>query len=82
MSVVVPGATESAVLALIPAAESVVGPYRMRLDPTARAGVPAHVTVLYPFVPPSSITDDTVAEAVGTLLRFRQCSAELREKTP
>jgi len=39
----------------------VVGRYRARLDGAAALGVPAHVTVLYPFVPPSAITVGTVA---------------------
>jgi 2'-5' RNA ligase len=51
--------TESAVVVNVPVAESVVGPHRDRLDEAARWGVPAHVTVLYPFLPPAEI-DDTV----------------------
>ncbi len=54
------GATHSAVLALVPEAEAVVGELRARLDPTAAAGVPAHVTVLYPFAPPSTLGATTV----------------------
>ena len=45
-------ATESAVLVPFPALEPLVGEYRRRLDRAAGWGVPAHVTVLYPFVPP------------------------------
>jgi hypothetical protein len=48
--------TESAVLVPIPAAERVVSTHRSRLDGAAALGVPAHVTVLFPFVPPSAIT--------------------------
>jgi len=39
----------------VPAAEPLVGPLRARLDSSAALGVPAHVTVLYPFVPPDRI---------------------------
>lgn len=56
-----PVATTTAVLALVPEAEPVVGKYRRAFDPTTAAGVPAHVTVLYPFVPPAGITTATVA---------------------
>lgn len=74
MSITVPaGATRSAVLALVPDAEPVVGELRARLDPTSAAGVPAHVTVLYPFVPPSEIGSSTVAalrEAVAEVPAF------------
>lgn len=68
-----PAATETAVLALVPEAEPVVGEHRRRLDPTTAAGVPAHVTVLYPFVPPVEVTTTTVAalcDAVGPVAPF------------
>jgi hypothetical protein len=44
----------------VTAATPVVAPWRERLDPAAVHGVPAHVTVLYPFVPPDEITGDHV----------------------
>jgi 2'-5' RNA ligase len=31
---------------------------RDRMDPSAAAGVPAHVTLLYPFMPPARLDDD------------------------
>jgi len=45
----------TALIAEIPAAERVAGRYRARLDPSAALGVPAHVTVLVPFVPVSKL---------------------------
>ena len=59
-----PDATESAVVIPVPEAEAAVGPHRGRLDPFAAWGVPAHVTVLAPFVPPGAITDAAI-EALG-----------------
>lgn len=56
---------ESALLIEVPAAEPAVGRWRGRY---ATAGIPAHVTALYPFrIPPLAPADlDTVAElAVG-----------------
>ena len=44
---------QSALLILVPAAEPAVGEHRARLDASARDGVPAHLTVLYPFLPPA-----------------------------
>ncbi|HEX5586670.1 MAG TPA: 2'-5' RNA ligase family protein [Acidimicrobiia bacterium] len=44
----------------VPAATAVVAPWRERLDPSAVHGVPAHVTVLYPFMPPDEISDGVV----------------------
>jgi hypothetical protein len=46
---------ESGLIVEIPAAEAVVGPYRERLDQSAALGVPAHITVLYPFIPPGQL---------------------------
>jgi 2'-5' RNA ligase len=53
---------QSALLLTVPAAEAAVGPHRARLDPSARDGVPAHITVLYPFLPPAEIGPDVLAE--------------------
>lgn len=61
MSLTDPAATETAVLALVPEAEPVVGEHRRLLDPTTVAGVPAHVTVLYPFLLPAEVTTAAVA---------------------
>ena len=44
--------TESAVIVAVPAAEPAVRAHRQQFDRAAAWGVPAHVTVLYPFVPP------------------------------
>ena len=43
---------ESALLVAVPAAEPAVAAHRSRLDTSAAVGVPAHITVLYPFLPP------------------------------
>jgi hypothetical protein len=50
------GVAESTILVPVPEAEPVVGQLRARLDRAASRGIPAHVTVLYPFVPPGQIT--------------------------
>jgi 2'-5' RNA ligase len=54
-SAAVPGEWQSALLVAAPEAEPAVGEHRARLDSSARDGVPAHLTVLYPFLPPASI---------------------------
>ena len=56
--------TLSAVVVPVPEAEPRVGVLRAALDPSATLGVPAHVTILYPFVPPAAI-DDGVLAALG-----------------
>jgi len=56
-----PAPTETAVIVPVPAAEPLVERHRQYLDPSAGWGIPAHVTVLYPFVHPSVIDEDVVA---------------------
>ena len=46
---------ESALILVIPEAEDLVGPYRLQHDPGAALGIPAHITTLYPFLPPEQI---------------------------
>ncbi len=60
--------TETAVIVPVPAAEAVAGPRRAHFDPAASWGVPAHVTVLYPFVPPA-LVDERVLSAVAAAVR-------------
>jgi 2'-5' RNA ligase len=47
---------ESALIVPVPEAEALVGAWRERYDDSARTGVPAHVTLLYPFLPPEDVT--------------------------
>ncbi len=58
---------ESALVVLAPEAEGLVGPFRQRHDSAAARGVPAHLTVLYPFVSPVDI-DDTVIGALESMV--------------
>ena len=60
--VAISGMTVSVLLVEIPEAERLVAPHRRRLDANASLGIPAHVTVLYPFLPPAEIGADTLAE--------------------
>ena len=54
----------SALIVTIPEAEPVVAPHRELFDRAASWGVPAHVTVLFPFLPPGEI-DERVLEKLG-----------------
>lgn len=74
-------ATETALVVRVPEAEATVGSLRQGLDRSASWGVPAHVTVLYPFVPPARLEDDVVeqvAVAVRSVPRFSCVFAECR----
>jgi hypothetical protein len=57
----VPGDWHSALLVAVTEAEPAVGEHRATLDSSARDGVPAHLTVLYPFMPPASIDGAVLA---------------------
>lgn len=56
---------ESALIVAVPEAEPVVAAHRAALDPGAGDGVPAHVTVLFPFLPPGRLDDGTLATVAG-----------------
>jgi len=71
----------TAVILPVPAAEHVVGPHRATLDASAAAGVPAHLTVLHPFVDVAAVDESVlarVAEVVAATpaftCRFTRCS--------
>jgi hypothetical protein len=49
------GVTRSALIVTIPEAEEAVAPHRAQFDEAAAFGIPAHVTVLFPFMPPSEV---------------------------
>lgn len=42
---------EAALLIAVPEAEPLVRRFRLEYDPSARLGVPAHITINYPFLP-------------------------------
>lgn len=63
----------SGLLVPVPDAEPLVGDLRRRWDPTCAQGVPAHVTVLYPFVPAARVDEricGTIAEVVARMAPF------------
>jgi 2'-5' RNA ligase len=53
---------ETALICRVPEAEPYISHYRQRFDPPARRNVPAHVTVLYPFVEPTRVDADVLAD--------------------
>ena len=54
-------ATHTALIAEIPAAEHAVGAHRAALDRAASWGVPAHITLVFPFLPPDAINPAVLA---------------------
>jgi 2'-5' RNA ligase len=53
---------QSALLVAIPSAEPAVARHRDRFDSSAPRGVPAHITVLFPFISPAAIDSAVHAE--------------------
>lgn len=60
-------AGQTGLIVRIPEAEPYVRGWRERLDPSAQAGVPAHVTVLFPFLDESRM-DALVCSALADML--------------
>ncbi|WP_328958883.1 2'-5' RNA ligase family protein [Kitasatospora purpeofusca] len=55
-------AGETGLIIKIPEAEPVVGGWRKEFDSAAAVGIPAHVTVLHPFLPHDRISAQVLAE--------------------
>ena len=62
----------------VPSAEPLVGDLRQRFDVTTKAGVPAHITVLVPFMDPRQITPAVLDRAQRALNRVAAFSFSLR----
>jgi 2'-5' RNA ligase len=72
---------ETALICRVPEAEAFIARYRERYDPSARRNVPAHVTVLYPFMDPKLVDAEVIAtlRAVAARVpRFDYRMAETR----
>lgn len=64
---------QSGLIVEVPEAEPVVAQHRARLDAGAPLGIPAHITVLFPFMPPGEIDEavlDKLARLLGTVSGF------------
>jgi 2'-5' RNA ligase len=53
---------QSAIVVPVPAVEPAVSFWRQRFDHSAVQGMPAHITVLYPFLPERCLTHDVLAQ--------------------
>jgi 2'-5' RNA ligase len=56
---------ETALICRVPEAERYIAHYRQRFDPSARRNVPAHVTILYPFMSPPLVDAEVIASIAG-----------------
>ena len=76
-----PPPTQTAVIVPVPAADPLVDRHRRHLDAAASWGVPAHVSVLYPFVEPADVDDQVIAtlgDALSTVAAFDCCFGRTR----
>ena len=62
--------SESGLVVLVPEAEELVSPFRSKYDPSAAAGMPAHITLLYPFKPPDEIGDPVIEKLAQCFTGF------------
>ncbi len=69
-----PDVRRTMIAALVPDAEALVGELRARFDPTARRGLGAHLTLVYPFLEPAAVDEaavDALRDAVAPVAAFR-----------
>ncbi|MET3497339.1 2'-5' RNA ligase family protein [Variovorax boronicumulans] len=67
----------SAFVVKVPAAEPLAGDLRRRYDATVALGVPAHITLLVPFMDPALVTQEVVDRARRVLERTPSFSFSL-----
>lgn len=60
----------TALIVRVPEAEPLVGDLRARFDPTAEQGVPAHITVLVPFMAPEAVSPQVLAKLHEVVTRL------------
>ena len=70
---------ETALICRVPEAERYIAHYRERYDPPARRKVPAHVTVLYPFMAPDLVTTSGRARCARSRPRCAASTYRLAE---
>lgn len=71
------GRAQSALLIPVPEADTVVGRWRHEHDPVAAAGVPAHITLIVPWLAPSEISGADLAKLDTELSDVRAFDFEL-----
>ncbi|MGH9077451.1 MAG: 2'-5' RNA ligase family protein, partial [Acidimicrobiales bacterium] len=61
------GRVQSALLVPVPAAEPLVRRWRLAYDPVAPEGVPAHITLIVPWLPPDRLVEPDFARLADVL---------------
>jgi 2'-5' RNA ligase len=60
----------TALIVAVPEAEDAVGALRLQHDRSAQVGVPAHITILFPFMPPEQVDEAELAALIGAQAAF------------
>jgi hypothetical protein len=60
----------TALIVAIPEAEPAVGALRLAHDSSAALGVPAHVTILFPFADGADVDEEAISEVVASFPAF------------
>ena len=71
--------SETAVVVAVPEAEPLVGRFRRRYTRDGADGMPAHITLLYPFVDSDRLGDGGIDRAAAILSGFEPLSVVFRE---
>jgi len=69
--------TETALIIEVPESEFLIGGLRSAFDESASLGVPAHITVLYPFMLESEISESVLGKLRSLAANTRQYSFQL-----
>jgi 2'-5' RNA ligase len=69
--------TQSALFIPVEEADSIIGRWRHEHDPLASAGVPAHITLIVPWLQPELITADRLSDLDETLRDVKAFEFEL-----
>lgn len=68
---------QTALIVRVPEAEAHVASLRSRYDASARLGVPAHITLLFPFMAPGEVTPNVLAQIRVALSAVRSFAYSL-----
>jgi 2'-5' RNA ligase len=68
---------ESTLVILVAAAEPLVRDYRARHDPAAGEGMPAHITIIWPFMHPDGLSDEAIGRIEAILARSQPLTFSL-----
>jgi 2'-5' RNA ligase len=76
-------AHQSAIIIPVPEVEPILGPLRLKYDPSAKLGVPAHITLLFPFCSAQAVNAEVEAlgKVCSSIELFSFSLAEVRRFT-